>query len=161
MLLRWTEKDGTWSGTGSYTKATHLSLPWLKLPEVLALLVKSSANNFKVAHSKKKKKKRFQWNFFNAVICPHSHNTVPFQHASVHGNFQVGNLKVKAASISCGFTLAFLPQESSLQTSAKLQWGQTREELHQQGGQSLFSVDAWISHLLCLLCMRGIANIYE
>ena len=100
MLLRWTEKDGTGSGTGSYTKATHLSLPWLKLPEILALLVKSPANNFKAAHSKKKK--RFQWNFFNAVICPHSQNTVPSQYASVHGNFQVGNLKIKAASIACG-----------------------------------------------------------
>ena len=159
MLLRWTEKDGTGSGTGSCTKATHLSLPWLKLPEILALLAKSPANNFKAVHSKKKK--RFQGNFFSAVICPHSHNTVPSQHASVHGHFQVGNLKVKAASIACEFLLAFLPQESSLQTSARLQWGQTREELHPQGRQSPFSVDAWISHFLCLLCMRVIANTYE
>ena len=29
------------------------------------------------------------------------------------------------------------------------------------GRTESFSVDAWISHLLCLLCMRGITNIYE
>ena len=44
-----------------------------------------------------------------AVFTPTS--TVPSQHASVHGNFQVGNLKVKASVQPLVFILAFVPRQ--------------------------------------------------